>query len=95
MKDLVPVRLLKNAFYEQVAAAEARGASKEELAALLGKGRAKAGMLDGDLVEGELEIGQVSGMIHDLPTCAALVARLEHEYAAVVGRLPSSLEPRS
>lgn len=91
MKRLVPVRLLKNKFFAEIAAAEERGASKEELQALLGKGRAKAGMLDGDLEDGELEIGQVTSMMRDLPTVAVLVARLEREYAAACAALPPSL----
>ncbi len=90
LKSLVPVRLLKNAFYEQVIAAEQRGATREELAALLGTGRARQGMLEGDLEEGELEIGQVSGMIDDVPTVAALVARLQAEYRAARARLAVS-----
>ncbi len=90
LKSLVPVRLLKNAFYEQVVAAEQRGATREELAALLGTGRARQGMLAGDLEEGELEIGQVSGMIDDVPTVADLVARLQAEYRAAVARLAIS-----
>jgi enoyl-[acyl-carrier protein] reductase II len=91
MKGLVPVRLLKNRFYEQVAAAEARGASKDELTTLLGKGRARRGMLEGDCDDGELEIGQIAGLVHDLPTVAELVRRLEREYAAAVTGLPRAL----
>lgn len=64
MKKLVPVRLLKNVFAEKVKEAEARGADAEELKELLGKGRAKKGMFEGDLVEGELEIGQAAALIH-------------------------------
>jgi enoyl-[acyl-carrier protein] reductase II len=92
MKSLVPVRLVKNKFYEAVATLEARGASKDELAALLGKGRAKRGMLEGDLDEGELEIGQVASLLRDLPTCAELVERLAREYEVAIRRLPKSLE---
>lgn len=92
LKSLVPVRLIKNKFYDQVAALEARGASKDELSALLGKGRAKRGMLDGDLDEGELEIGQVASMTRDLPTCQMLVERLIREYEAALNRMPHSLE---
>lgn len=66
MKKLVPVRLLKNPFYERVREAEDRGAGTEELSAMLGRGRAKKGMLEGDLQEGELEIGQVSAMLRDI-----------------------------
>ncbi|MEY4630733.1 MAG: hypothetical protein RIQ81_853 [Pseudomonadota bacterium] len=91
MKQLVPVRLLKNQFYEEVRALESRCASPEELAAHLGKGRAKAGMLDGDMSSGELEIGQACSMVRDVPTCADLVARLENEYAMAVKTLQSRL----
>jgi enoyl-[acyl-carrier protein] reductase II len=91
MKKHVPVRMMKNAFYQQVAALEARGATVDELRELLGKGRARRGMFEGDLDEGELEIGQVSGLIQDLPTCAELVARLVAEYESVVQELPPRL----
>ena len=87
LKKHVPARLLRNAFTEQVAELEARGASRDELAELLGKGRARRGMLDGDLVEGELEIGQVSGMIDDIPTVAEVMARLDAGYAEAAARL--------
>lgn len=63
LKKLTPVRLLHNKFFEQVQEAEERGASKEELSQLLGKGRAKKGMFEGDMEEGELEIGQVSALL--------------------------------
>jgi enoyl-[acyl-carrier protein] reductase II len=91
LKELVPVRLLKNHFYEQVAALEQRCATKEELTVLLGKGRAKLGMFDGDLDEGELEIGQIAGLIHDAPTVAELVSRLTTEYEHAVKNTPLSL----
>jgi enoyl-[acyl-carrier protein] reductase II len=80
MKQLVPVRLLKNKFYEQVKELEDKGSSNEDMIALLGKGRAKSGMLDGNLEEGELEIGQVSALVKDVPTCKELVNRLVSEY---------------
>ncbi|MCP4913316.1 MAG: nitronate monooxygenase [Oligoflexia bacterium] len=80
MKEVVPVRLLKNKFYDEVQELENRCASKEELIALLGKGRAKAGMLDGDLEKGELEIGQVSAMIQKSLTCQELVDQLIKQY---------------
>ncbi len=84
LKKLVPVRLLKNKFYQEVSELESQGASAEALSALLGKGRAKAGMLDGDLEEGELEIGQISALVGDCPSVAELVARLEKECHAVM-----------
>jgi enoyl-[acyl-carrier protein] reductase II len=79
MKKHVPVRLLKNKFFEEVRALEEGGASREELEHLLGHGRAKRGMLEGDLTEGELEIGQVASLIHDIPTVQTLVERLIEE----------------
>ena len=90
MKQLIPVRLLRNPFYEKVHALESQGATAETLSALLGKGRAKEGMLEGNWEEGELEVGQVAALIHDLPTTAALVARIRQEFqlaCAAVGKL--------
>ncbi|MFO7654340.1 MAG: nitronate monooxygenase [Candidatus Krumholzibacteriia bacterium] len=87
MKSLVPVRLLRNRFRDQVQEAEARCASREELAALLGEGRARRGMLEGDVDDGELEIGQVSGLIDDVLTVAELVQRLLAEYEVALARL--------
>jgi enoyl-[acyl-carrier protein] reductase II len=80
MKSLMPVRLLKNPFFNQVEAAERAGASKESLQELLGKGRAKKGMLDGDLNEGELEIGQVSALIRDILPAADIIENLWFEF---------------
>ena len=88
MKKTVPVRLLKNKFYDEITAMEIKGASADDINAHLGKGRAKAGMLDGDLDQGELEIGQVSGMIGDIPTCQELVARMVKEYDHARSRMP-------
>ena len=87
LKKHVPVRLLRNAFRERIEAAEADGASRDRLVDLLGKGRARLGMGEGDLVEGELEIGQVAAMIHDVPPAAAVLARLVAEYDAALIRL--------
>lgn len=80
MKQVVPVRLLKNTFYQQIADAEARGASKEELIAILGKGRAKKGMFEGDMEEGELEIGQVSAMINEIKPAKEIVEEIIYQY---------------
>jgi enoyl-[acyl-carrier protein] reductase II len=89
MKNLIPVRLLKNKFYEDVRALEESGATKEKLAQLLGKGRARAGMLEGDLVEGELEIGQVAAQVKELLPVATVVERVMREYHATrEGGLP-------
>ena len=87
LKQLTPVRLLKNDFFARVREAELRGAGKEELAALLGLGRAKKGMFEGDLQEGELEIGQVSGMIRELMPAAKVVDEIYGEFRATVKRL--------
>jgi enoyl-[acyl-carrier protein] reductase II len=87
LKKLTPVRLIKNKFYEQVAEAEHRGATKEELLQLLGRGRAKRGMFEGNLDEGELEIGQVSALIKEIPSANEIVNRLVEEYNAAVPTL--------
>jgi enoyl-[acyl-carrier protein] reductase II len=76
LKTLTPVRLLKNQFAEQIQAAEAAGESKEKLAEMLGRGRAKKGMFEGDLEEGELEVGQVSSMIREIKPAAEIVQEL-------------------
>ena len=76
MKKLVPVRLLKNPFFQEVYAAEQRGATPEELKAILGRARAKKGMFEGDLQEGELEIGQVSALIKDILPAQEIVRNL-------------------
>jgi enoyl-[acyl-carrier protein] reductase II len=87
MKKLVPVRLLKNDFFSHVENLENKGASSEELASLLGKGRAKRGMLEGDLKEGELEIGQACALIEDIPSVSELVPRLIKEYNLAISQL--------
>jgi enoyl-[acyl-carrier protein] reductase II len=80
LKKLTPVRLLKNKFYQQVLEAETRGASEEELRILLGRARAKTGMYEGNLDEGELEIGQVSALLHDILPAAEIVHNLWNEF---------------
>ena len=80
MKALTPVRLLKNQFFEQVLAAEKRGASIEELKDLLSKGRAKKGMLEGNLDEGELEIGQVSTLLKEILPAEKIVQNIWQEF---------------
>ncbi|HMO61419.1 MAG TPA: nitronate monooxygenase [Ferruginibacter sp.] len=80
LKKLTPVRLLKNKFFEQVQEAEANGAPAEKLKELLGRGRAKKGMFDGNLEEGELEIGQVSAIINDIQPAAEIVQELWQEF---------------
>ena len=80
LKQLTPVRFIKNAFYEKVQAAEAACASKEELAMLLGKGRAKKGIFEGNLEEGEIEVGQVSARISDVLSAGDIVASVWREF---------------
>lgn len=80
LKALTPVRLIRNEFYEKVREAEQRCASKEELAAILGRGRAKKGMFEGNLQDGELEIGQISGLIHEIKPAAEIVQSIWKEY---------------
>ncbi|HEY6144423.1 MAG TPA: nitronate monooxygenase, partial [Flavobacterium sp.] len=76
LKELAPVRLIKNKFYQEIQELYTKCPTKEELAELLGKGRAKRGMFEGDLVEGELEIGQISGLIHDIKPAAAILLEM-------------------
>ncbi len=80
LKALTPVRLLKNEFYHKVKLAEDNGASREELETLLGRARAKKGMFEGDLMEGELEIGQVSSLIKQIIPAPDIVNELWAEY---------------
>ncbi|MCK6650209.1 MAG: DUF561 domain-containing protein [Bacteroidia bacterium] len=80
LKQVTPVRLLKNKFFEEVFQAEAKGASVEELTQLLGRGRAKKGMFEGDLNEGELEIGQVSALIKEIKPAAQIIEEIIAEY---------------
>ncbi|MFM7672363.1 MAG: NAD(P)H-dependent flavin oxidoreductase [Bacteroidota bacterium] len=89
MKKLVPVRLLRNDFYKRIEEAEARGASAEELKELLGRARAKKGMFEGDLQEGELEIGQVSSMLEDILPAETIVRNLLSEYRSRLDALQS------
>jgi len=84
LKVLTPVRLLKNKFYQQVKDAELAGASSEELEILLGRGRAKKGMFEGDMEAGELEIGQVSALINRLQPAKEIVTEIWEEYKALL-----------
>ena len=84
LKEITPVRLLKNSFYSQVQQAYERGADKEALSSLLGRGRAKKGMFEGDLDEGELEIGQVSAQINEIVSAKEVVEQTIKECVAVL-----------
>ncbi len=87
MKRSVPVRLFKNKFFDLIKAAEERCADKTELESILGRGRAKLGMLEGDLDEGEIEIGQIAGMVNDIVSVEELVDRLMKEYHQTIKSL--------
>jgi len=80
LKELAPVRLIKNPFYEQVQKLYAQGATPEQLKEALGTGRAKKGMSEGDLVEGELEIGQVAAQIDQIKPAAKVVEEILNDY---------------
>jgi len=83
LKELAPVRLLKNKFYTDVKRLYESTPTKEELSTLLGRGRAKKGMFEGDLEEGELEIGQIAGLIHEIKPAAEVVAEIITEFKAI------------
>lgn len=87
LKEITPVRLIKNAFYSELSAAYARCATPEELRALLGRGRAKKGMFEGDLDAGELEIGQVSAMIKEILPASEILAQIWNGYLEAKTRL--------
>jgi enoyl-[acyl-carrier protein] reductase II len=80
LKQLTPVRLIKNKFYQSVLSAEQRGAGVEELKGLLGRSRAKRGMFEGDVEEGELEIGQVSALVHEILPAGEIVKKIYEEF---------------
>jgi enoyl-[acyl-carrier protein] reductase II len=80
LKELAPVRLIKNKFFNDIQEAYANCASVEDLKTLLGRARAKRGMFEGDLVEGELEIGQIAGLIHDILPVHAIISNVISEF---------------
>jgi len=84
LKKLAPVRLAKNSLYEKIAEAEQRGASAEELTTILGKGRSKIGIFEGDMVEGELEIGQVSALLKEVKPVSAIFSDLLRGYQSAL-----------
>ncbi|POY40873.1 nitronate monooxygenase [Flavobacterium alvei] len=80
LKELAPVRLIKNKFYQDVQDLYAQCPTKEELVTLLGRARAKHGMFEGDMDEGELEIGQIAGLIHDIKPAAEIISEMIFEF---------------
>lgn len=87
LKKLSPTRLIKNDFYQLIEAAESRCASAEELLELIGRGRPKQGIFEGDLSQGELEIGQIASLIRDLPAAGDIVREVVGEYNAGIQKL--------
>jgi enoyl-[acyl-carrier protein] reductase II len=92
LKQLTPVRMLKNKFFDSVNEAEKRGATADELKLILGRARAKKGMFEGDMQEGELEIGQVSAAIHDIKPASDILNEIFSEFERTVMRLSLLVE---
>ena len=90
LKQLAPTRLLKNKFFDQVQEAQAKGATADEMRQILGKGRAKLGMFEGNLDDGELEIGQVSAMIDGIKPVSEVVKEIMLEYTEIKKNLCSN-----
>ncbi|MFV8465147.1 NAD(P)H-dependent flavin oxidoreductase [Flavobacterium sp. LB1P62] len=84
LKELAPVRLIKNKFYQDVQYLYEKCATKEDLISLLGRARAKRGMFEGDLIEGELEIGQVAGLIHEIKPAGAIVEEMIADFEKAI-----------
>jgi enoyl-[acyl-carrier protein] reductase II len=87
LKQLTPVRLIRNKFFEKINEAERAGAPKEILLELLGKGRAKRGMFEGDLEEGELEIGQVSAAVNQVQPAGEILRQIWDQYITLKERI--------
>ena len=87
LKQLTPVRLIKNKFYKEVEAAEIHGATVDELKTLLGRARAKRGMFEGDLEDGELEVGQIAAFIHEIKPAGEIVKDVWKEFLEAKERL--------
>lgn len=87
LKELTPVRLIKNEFYQNVQKLYQGGGSVEELKNLLGRARAKKGMFEGDLVEGELEIGQIAGIIHNIKPAGEIVKEIIDDFDLIRKRI--------
>ena len=90
LKQLAPVRMIKNDFYKQVQQAEQRGATKEEMQQILGRARSKRGMFEGNLNEGELEIGQVSALLDDILPAATITENIWKEFNVALNNPLSS-----
>ena len=91
LKELTPVRLIKNKFFDDIQELYAKCPTKEDLAALLGRARAKKGIFEGDMLEGELEIGQVAGLIHEIKLAETIVLDMMQEYQSAKKRVAQFL----
>lgn len=89
LKKLVPVRLIKNEFFQKINEAEERGAPRHELAEILGRARAKLGMFEGDMAEGELEIGQIAGLINEVLPAATIMENILQEFRRAQSEIAS------
>ena len=87
LKKLSPTRMVKNKYYQQIEQAEQQGASVEKLLELVGRGRTRLGIFEGDLDDGELEIGQAASLVSDLPSAGEIIRRLVAEYNTAFGNL--------
>lgn len=90
LKDVTPVRLIKNKFYHEISSAISRGATIEEQVKILGRGRAKKGMFEGELEEGELEIGQIAGMIDSIEPVSVIIQKIIKEYKEALAEITDS-----
>ena len=84
LKDVTPVRLIKNEFFHKINKAISEGANSEEQQSILGRGRAKKGMFEGDLIEGELEIGQIAGLIDKIDPVKTIIDNIITEYEEAI-----------
>ena len=91
MKHLIPVRMIKNLLWKELKTAELYGTSNEELLKILGKGKAKKGMFEGDIENGELEIGQIASQIKDIKSVSEIFEDLKTQFQFAVGRLKNSI----
>ena len=87
LKQLTPVRMMRNKFFNQIAEAEGRGSSADELKLILGRARAKKGMFEGDMEEGELEIGQVAAAVHKIIPAGEIVKEVWEEFLEAKNRI--------
>jgi enoyl-[acyl-carrier protein] reductase II len=91
LRKLIPARVIKNSWFERIFTAEKEGATEEELLRIIGEKRTKIGMFEGDMAEGELQIGQAVGAIKDLPSAGALVLDIARDCERIIRTLPAKV----